>query len=267
MVLGGVAGAIGGAIGALTGTGAAGKLGKLTITPLNQKLQPITALKPIQVQFNPTTLSITKPVTWGDQPPPSPPSELTAEKRQQFEAAQKREFNAPQITFSGGGSRTLTLELLFDVTEMTQVDGKDPDVRILTNKIVKLTRIQRGKGQTDPPPICELSWGKPPSGSDFPFLGVITNLTQNFTLFRSDGRPVRATLSVQFKEFLDPERDKKQTDPEFTTRVVVRGDTVSSIAAEVYRDPKQWRVIANVNRLDDPRQIKPGQRLNIPKSR
>ncbi len=258
MVLGGVAGAIGSAIGALTGAGAIDKLEKLTITPLTQEFK---RSETIEVLFNPTSLSITKPVTWSEPQPPSTTPAATP--------AATRKLNAPEIVFGGGGSRTLTLELLFDVTEPVEIKGERKtiaDVRVLTNEIVKLTRIQRGKAQDEPPPpVCLLEWGKPPTGSDFPFKGVITSLTQNFTLFRRNGCPVRATLSVQFREYLISERDKKEIDPEFTTRVVVRGDTVSSIAAEMYRDPKQWRAIAEANRLDDPRQIEPGQRLNIPK--
>lgn len=262
MVLGGVAGAVGGAIGALVGGGKSQELAKLTITPLTQKFE---RSKSIEVLFNPTSLSITKPVTWSE---PQPPSTTPAATPSATPAA-TRKLNAPEIVFGGGGSRTLTLELLFDVTEPVEIKGERktiPDVRVLTNEIVQLTRIQRGKAQDEPPPpVCLLEWGKPPIGSDFPFKGVITSLTQNFTLFRRNGCPVRATLSVQFREYLIPERDKKEIDPEFTTRVVVRGDTVSSIAAEMYRDPKQWRAIAEANRLDDPRQIQPGQRLNIPK--
>ncbi|MGV0025322.1 CIS tube protein [Phormidesmis priestleyi] len=265
MVLGGVAGAIGGAISALTGAGASEKLEKLIITPLSlPDFKPSKTLQPIEVLFNPTTLSITKPVTWRE---PQPPQQSTTPAAP---AAAPRKLNAPEIEFSGGGSRTLTLELLFDVTELVEIKGQKtpiPDVRTLTNKIVELTRIQRGQSQEEPPPVCQLAWGNPPKGSDFPFKGVITNLTQNFTLFRRNGQPVRATLSVQFREYLIAERDKKEIDPEFTTRVVVRGDTVSSIAADVYRDPKQWRVIADANRLDDPRRLGPGQRLNIPKLR
>jgi nucleoid-associated protein YgaU len=111
-----------------------------------------------------------------------------------------------------------------------------------------------------------VSWGeKPPPGADFPFAGVITQLTQSFSLFLSDGRPVRANLNVSFTEYLDPKKDELETDPEFTTRVVKRADSLSGIAAEVYRDPTRWRVIAEANRLDDPRQIPVGLRLNIPK--
>lgn len=170
------------------------------------------------------------------------------------------------MTFGGGGSRQLTLELFFDVTE--PVEGKKlGDVRLETNKIVALTRIERDLKKPQPP-VCEVSWGKgPPPGSDFPFTGVISNLTEKFTLFTSDGVPVRATLTVVFMEFLDPEKDKRQIDPELTTRVIKQGDTLSSIAAEVYHNPNLWRAIAEANQLDDPRQLQVGQRLIVPKLR
>jgi nucleoid-associated protein YgaU len=112
----------------------------------------------------------------------------------------------------------------------------------------------------------EISWGTvSPEGSDFPFTGVVSSLTQRFTLFTSDGRPVRATLSVVFTEFLDPGLDQRKTDPEFTTRFVRGSETLSSIAADVYHDPTLWRVIAEANEIDDPRRLAVGQILSIPK--
>jgi nucleoid-associated protein YgaU len=238
-------------------------LEKLTITPLSlPELQPSRDLPPIAVLFNPTSYSISKSVTWKS---PEPTSELSTKKL----AATQRKLNAPILVFGGGGSRVLTLELFFDVTEPIERKGSTiaiADVREETNKVVNLTHIQRVKGKEKPPPICEVAWGRQtPTGSDFPFVGVITSLTQNFTLFKSDGRPVRANLSVQFTEFLDPKRDKRKTDPELTTHIVQRGDTLSSIAAEIYRDPTRWRVIAEANRLSDPLRLNVGQALIVPK--
>ena len=59
-------------------------------------------------------------------------------------------------------------------------------------------------------------------------------------------------------------KDQRETDPEFTTRLVKRGDSLSSIAAEVYRDPTLWRLIAEANGLDDPRHLPIGLRLELP---
>ncbi|NEO31307.1 MAG: LysM peptidoglycan-binding domain-containing protein [Symploca sp. SIO3C6] len=222
-------------------------LEKLRIQPLSP-----SQLAEITVLFNPQSYSISKSVTW------SPPQTSNSESTQT-----DRKVNAPTLTFGGGGSRQLTLDLFFDVTE--PINGqKIDDVRRETDKIVALTRIERDLQR---PPACEISWGDAPTTSDFPFTGVISSLTQKFTLFKSDGKPIRANLSVTFIEFLDPEQDKRQTDPEFTSRIIKQGDTLSSIAAEVYHNPKLWRIIAQANQIDNPRQVETeiGLRLTIPK--
>lgn len=225
-------------------------LAKLTITP-----EPTSKMKAIKVLFNPNTYSITKSVSW------TALARRTASKREQ---EQERAKNAPELQFSGGQSRTLSLELFFDTTE--EKNNASKDVRNLTNQIVKLTRIVRTLKPQPRPPVCVVSWGTAtPAGSDFPFTGVVSQLTQRFNLFLPDGRPVRANLTVAFTEQLDPKKDALENDPEFTTRLVKRGDTLSSIAGEFYRNPTMWRVIAEANQLDDPRQVTVGLRLNIPK--
>ncbi len=220
------------------------ELAKLTITPFSKAGKGPA----IEVLFNPNSYSITKSVTWS---PPKPADGTSAETQ--------NNVNAPTLSFGGGGSRQLTLELFFDVTEQQPAVS---DVRKLTDKIVKLTQIDR---TLEPlrPPTCEVAWGK--GSADFPFVGVVSNLIQKFTLFKVTGEPVRANLTVTFVEFLDPKVDLRQTDPELTTRVIKRNDTLSSIAAEMYLNPTLWRVIAEANRLDDPRHLEIGRRLTIPK--
>jgi hypothetical protein len=214
---------------------------KLELTPLDGNGTKIEA-KRFKVLFNPTTYSISSAVTWTAQA--------------------SRELNAPVLTYGGGAGRTLTLELFVDVTE--PIDGAwIDDVRKETNKVVTLARKDRDLGR---PPAVAIEWGSAPlTGSDFPFIGVVGQLTQTFTLFKANGTPVRATLNVSFTEFADPKIDQRKLDPEFTTRVVKRGETLSFIAAELYGDPTLWRVIAQANRLDDPRRIEIGRRLAIPK--
>jgi Contractile injection system tube protein/LysM domain len=236
--------------GLLGGLGAGQTLAKLEIIPRSRPNKPPSKLEKITITFNPESYSITKPVTW------QTPGNSTAANTET-----QRFLNAPGLGFSGGGSRILTFQkLFFDVTE--PIDGKPyDDVRKLTNKIVALTRIERNTGE---PPICELFWGGAPPGSDFPFTGVVTNLVQNFTLFRRDGKPVRADLTLTFTEYIEPLDDQRETDPELTTRVVQRGDTLASIAAELYGDPTRWRIIAAANQLDDPRNLVIGRLLSIP---
>jgi nucleoid-associated protein YgaU len=226
---------------------------KIEFEPIDKK--GIRIDDPFTALFNPSSYTITKSVNWRDataKPQCGDGGEAT-----------NLNFDAPTIQFDGGVSRQLTMELFYDVTESPHVN----DVRVLTSKMAKLALIRRSREQrsTMPPPIVRISWGnEQPEGSDFPFIGVLTQLTQNFTYFNSEGRPVRALLNVTFKEYLDPERNLRQTDPESTTRLVKRGDTLASIAAEVYRDPALWRTIAEANDIDDPRPSFVGQRLSIP---
>lgn len=227
-------------------------LAKLKITPRKP-----SKLQAFEVLFNPTSYSISKGVTWKANEPSQGNTGGKGTKT-------NREYNAPLLTFGGGDSRRLTLRLFFDVTE--PINGKQiDDVRKLTNKFVELTRIERS-GKALRPPICDLTWGNiAPSNSDFPFTGVVSNLDQEFVLFTNDGRPLRANLTVTFTEFLIPSKDQRETDPEFSTHVVQRGDTLSRIAAEIYDDPSLWRIIADANSLDDPRVLEIGRTLQIPK--
>ena len=47
-------------------------------------------------------------------------------------------------------------------------------------------------------------------------------------------------------------------------RVLREGETLSAIAAEVYGNPRLWRVIADANGIERPRFVEPGTPLHIP---
>jgi nucleoid-associated protein YgaU len=229
-------------------------LEKLTITPMLLKETRLERQKPIPVLFNPESYSISKRVNWHT------PNTNRGEKEQKETTSSQ--FNAPMIKFGGGESRELTLKLFFDTTVPLQRNGKPvQDVREMSNNIAALAQIQRDQGQ---PPICEVAWGQAPINSDFPFIGVITSLNQEFTQFSRDGKPVRATLNVTFREFLDPELDLRKTDPELTTQIVHGGMSLSGISADLYHNPKLWRMIAEANEIDDPRRLEVGRTLTIP---
>ena len=213
---------------------------KLEITPLDKNGTRIEGRR-LKVLFNPSEYSISKSVSWDG-------------------GENNRRFNAPGSTFGGGGPRQLSLKLFYDVTE--PIEGRViDDVRIETNKLAELTCIERN---LKCPPVVQVSWGQAPIGSDFPFTGSITSLTQTFVLFTSEGKPVRANVDVTFTEFLNPELDQRETDPEMTTYRIKRGDSLASIAAAMYGDPSQWCIIAEANSLDDPRALEIGRTLSIP---
>ena len=81
---------------------------------------------------------------------------------------------------------------------------------------------------------------------------------------------MRATLSVTFREYKTLEQQVKelnlQSSDHTKRHVVVQGETLASIAAQQYGDPRQWRTIAdrNFDRLTDLRRLPAGLELNLP---
>ncbi len=231
---------------------------KLTFTPMSRDLKTKFTDKSFSVLFNPNTYSISKTVSWSSIGSTTT-AVSSAGNSASAAAPQEPQSNldAPTLNFRGGQNRQLSLNLFYDVTEQPGTD-----VRSETSKIVALTKIDRDEQCPLP---CEISWGNSQNPYDFPFTGVITNLSQQFTLFSADGLPLRANLTVTVMEYPDPEKNLRETDPELTTRMIKRGDTLSSISAEMYGDPTMWRLIAEANRIEDPRVLKTGVRLTIPK--
>lgn len=194
------------------------------------------------------------------------PSEYTVEKGNQFAEIGIPGLGSPLLQFVRGGSKTMKMDLFFDTYEQRKVDGKTypahSDVRELTDQVTDLMAID---AETHAPPVCLFTWGKPEEKGKA-FTGVIESVSKKFTMFLSDGTPVRATLSVAFKEYVS---DDLRSHPQHSTDhakqyAVERGDTLCSIAAREYGDPAEWRRIADENRIDNPRELQPGQVLLLP---
>lgn len=160
---------------------------------------------------------------------------------------------APILQYVRGASRNLTMQLFFDTYET------GANVTTYTDAVFGLLKIEP---TTHAPPICTFRWGS------LSFQGVVERVEGQFTLFLPTGTPVRATLDVTFREFVDLQTAVQaiptQSADHDTLHTVVRGETLSAIAAQVYGDPTEWRPIADANHLDNPRLLSPGQVLAIP---
>ena len=165
---------------------------------------------------------------------------------------------APIIQFVNGNLRTLEMELFFDTWDTPSHPKKDVRTEF-TSKIVQLMEID---SDLHAPPLLLVSW------SSLQFRCVLARVNQKFTMFDSDGKPVRARLTCTFNEVIDPKQqasaENRQTADFSKAHVVTLGETLSDIAVRFYNTPLQWRPIAVANGLDDPREIFPGQSLLIP---
>ena len=113
------------------------------------------------------------------------------------------------------------------------------------------------------PPIVVLHWG---STASFP--AFVTSVSAKFTLFSSDGTPIRAVCSVQMEEMPGEEfRKQNPTSGSYDVRRVhrtVAGDSLASVAFAEYGDPTAWRALAAFNEIDDPLRVPTGTLLLLP---
>jgi hypothetical protein len=202
-----------------------------------------------QVLFNPTEYTVDDSSKWQEQ-----------------QGNRRR----PELQYTGGERKKLTMELFFDTYEAYDA-GSDAhtDVRTLTAEIAKLLVVTVDDGNSGKrPPIVQLSWGPDSPETGFPFVGVLETLKQQFTLFDGKGTPVRARVSVGFKEFRLPaeemQREPRRGSFPSQTYTVRAGDTLSGIAATVWKDPAGWRSIATANEIANPRLLAAGRVLALP---
>jgi nucleoid-associated protein YgaU len=189
------------------------------------------------------------------------PTEYTLEKGAQIAEIGIPGIDSPILQFIRGQNQRLTLELFFDTTDEQGMGEEAVDVRTRTAPFYELVKLQP---RTHAPPRLRFHWGS------LNFKAVIESVRQQFTLFNPLGRPLRATLSVVFREYktLDEQlAELNLQSSDHTRRVVARaGQTLAQLAADVYDDPREWRRIADANAgaLPDVRRPAPGTELQIP---
>jgi hypothetical protein len=198
----------------------------------------------IEVCFNPKEYSLEKSVEWD---------------------AEKAFADAPQVEFKAPKPMTLSVTLQFDTYE-ERSNVRDKWVR----KIEKLTMMtgdlpKDGTKASKPdkqkfrPPTILFVWGR------FVFKGVVESLSQKYTMFLSDGTPVRAECALKIRNVLNKDVDQG-TSQSFSASTgqgkpyqVKQGDRLDLIAAKELGDAGRWPEIAAMNeKIVDPGNIADG---------
>ena len=145
--------------------------GKLTIVAIDEPQGKVTA------QYNPTELSVDKSIPWNKHKNPK--------------------GNVPMLEFTNAENRTMSMDLFFDAfSYRDNTVYQDGDVRHKIEGLTKLTMIKESGPESErhPPRVLVVF------GMGVWFRGVITSLKIKYTMFRSNGIPVRATCSISIKE-------------------------------------------------------------------
>lgn len=201
------------------------------------------------VQFNPKELKLDEKAIWTD--------------------AGEQQADTPLLTYEKGQASTLNMDLVFDSTDdgSNCYDSHVKKLRAFLSTSVELTD-DHGKKISRPPYLC-FTWGT------FNFDCVVESIGVQFLMFKPDGSPLRALVTLGLKQLeirdmggsagssvmLSAMGTMLSGGGDVSTTVVQQGETLSSIAARTGTD---MRDLAAANGVDDPMNPEVGSTMVCP---
>jgi hypothetical protein len=197
----------------------------------------------VEFQFNPNQLQLTRSASWSAQP-------AVALER------------GPTPEFAGAQPASLEVEVFLDGSARPTASK----VRQQVEQLLSCCEVepQSISSKRPSPPWVRLSWG---SFTTVQFVAYVESVSASYSLFSPTGEPLRATCRLSLKEVPQPTKGQNPTSGARTAQrvhSVVAGDSLASLAWNEYGDPTAWRAIAEVNDIDDPMRLRPGQALLLP---
>jgi len=210
----------------------------------------------IEFEYNPPEFESSKDVNWAEIGIPG--------------------LDSPLQQFVRGGLRTLSLEVYFNADQY----DKQFDVR---EAVQKMESLIEKTDETLAPPVCLFSWGT------FQFPCIVGSVSTRFTMFKRDGTPIEASITLSLRSYKEAEIDivppveipeaMPKRKPVFsgkegsgsvfapaeedtikaaealaesgetTTHVMEEGETVQSVATKELGNPAKWRAVAFLNKV------------------
>jgi Contractile injection system tube protein len=194
----------------------------------------------LQCAFNPGEYSISKSAEWKGTP-------------------SSGSRTAPRPEFVGTKPRNLKMKLLFDAW----ATGEDSVAPSVDQLIDWCNPTSSSISQSRPsPPILAFTWGQ----NKF-FDAYLQSVDAQYTMFKADGTPLRATVSVALVEVPNEPARQNPTSGSLLghrTARLVAGESLHSIAYREYGSAALWRGLAAENGIDDPLRVRPGTTIRIP---
>ena len=171
--------------------------------------------------------------------------------------------------YSFSEPRKLNLKLVLDGTGVEEMGlappGRKKTVSERVKNFVDLTYTYNGK--IHEPNYLVVEWGGQEDGG-LVFPCRLGGVKVTYTSFERDGAPLRAELDITLVSDLDEKKRVKKENknsPDLThTRVVQSGDTLPQLSKEIYGAEAYYLRVAQVNNLDNFRNLTPGQVLFFP---
>lgn len=193
------------------------------------------------VQYNPKEFKVSRSVSWQEHP----------------EVGQ----DEGSLEYQRGSALGVSMELIFDTTHSGQNVKQtwiDPLARMTHATVAE--QGPNGTTRLRPPRVLFL-WDQ------VKLVGVIEKLDTTFLLFSEAGRPLRARVSITFKQWDRKEKEVSKQQRSFIpgdglSLVVAKECSANQLAAELGVD---FRLLMRINGLMDGTRLKPGRVLVVPR--
>jgi nucleoid-associated protein YgaU len=188
------------------------------------------------------------------------PTKYQVQKALQWTPSKQKGANAPPLEFVQGQGRTISMEFI--------IDDYEQNAESVVTKVKDLTKLTLVEPSTSKdaakarPPRVKFIW----ANEHADFVAVVKSLNVTYTLFHESGKPRRATVSLSLQEWPDKPPGQNPTSmgsADIRTHRVIAGETLDMIAYNELGAAYRWKYIAELNNLDNPLAIKPGQYLVI----
>lgn len=187
------------------------------------------------------------------------PENLKRQQSIEYNSQQAPDSSSSSQKYKSTPSDKLSFDFVIDCTGI--VDSKRVNMQEEIDTLEKIVYTYNGKIHR--PNFVKLLWGK-----TFTFKCVLNSLDISYTLFKPDGSPLRAKLSLSFSEYISPSTVKKldkQESPDVThMHQMTDGENLPQVCHKIWSDAHYYIEAAKYNRLNKFRNIKGGKDLYFP---
>ena len=185
------------------------------------------------------------------------PSKYSRSVAIQYNEDQEQGTQGNNPSYSSTPPEEMQFEFVFDNTGVLK-DSKDVEEQIAAFKSL----VYAVDGDIHRPNFLKIIWGS------LSFNCILKSLTINYTLFKTDGLPVRATLSTTFMNVVEEERraaEQGNNSPDLThIRYSKEGDTLPLMTYKIYKDASLYPHVAKYNGITNFRDLKLNTRIVFP---
>ena len=219
-----------------------GKFEKMNIQAYSDENFKTKAGAPFEVMINPETYSHTYSINYTDR--------------------KNMGSNAQASDFNQMAKEKLSFKIVLDSTGVVPLSdaNKRKDVEQMIKDLKGI--VYDYHGSIHQPYYVELLWGA------MLFKGRLDNFTIEYKMFKSNGAPLRANVSLSFIGYISEEMaaaQANQNSPDMTHIVTIReGDTLVELCRRIYGKSKYYLKVAEHNNLTNFRSLNPGSRISFP---